>query len=90
MNRLTMPIAGFIAGLAISSAFAQAPLIDANNFGKLVFRVQELERKIAGVQKQITVLHAIAESLDKKIDMVSGQTNSEIDANKGAAWRKSH
>lgn len=39
-------------------------------FGALVWRVQELERKMEGVQHQITVLHS--KKADKKAERRSG------------------
>ena len=62
-------IIGLAVGLSISAAFAGDLTLTPSNLFKLIEteqkvslnhteRIRELERKVAGMQKQITILHA--------------------------------
>lgn len=57
----------------INHAFYQFPfklgdLVTAENVNREFYRVAELERKVAGMQKQITILHAKLEQQTKRAD----------------------
>src|SRR5690242_10761983 len=38
------------------------------------YRIEQLERKVAGMQKQITILHAKVEASEKKLQTTRNQT----------------
>jgi hypothetical protein len=64
-------VVGLGVGVQLPYAYSKDKLyfisgeeVSASKMNSLVYRINELERKVAGMQKQITILHA------KKVDKV--------------------